>query len=222
MSSSDPNSLYPIHLLMDELKSDDVVLRLASIRRLSTIALALGPQRTREELIPFLQVSRDFNLSYFVLCRVRPGPHTYTQDQLDDEDEVLLVLAEELGNFAEYVGGEDHAWIVLGPLENLAAVEETLVRDKAAESISKISVLLDNGACEQHFLPLLRRLSTGDWFTSRTSACALFAAAYPTGSKEVQDEMRKMFIALGGDDTPMVRRAAAKALGVSHLSGLGA
>jgi hypothetical protein len=59
-STSDPqsSSLYPIHLLMDELKSDDVVLRLSSIRRLSTIALALGPQRTREELIPFLQVSR--------------------------------------------------------------------------------------------------------------------------------------------------------------------
>jgi len=104
MSSTD--SLYPIHLLMDELKSDDVVLRLSSIRRLSTIALALGPQRTRDELIPFLQ------------------------DQLDDEDEVLLVLGEELGGFAEYVGGAEWAWTVLGPLENLAAVEETLVRDK--------------------------------------------------------------------------------------------
>jgi serine/threonine-protein phosphatase 2A regulatory subunit A len=91
---------------MDELKSEDVVLRLSSIRRLSTIALALGPQRTRDELIPFLQ------------------------DQLDDEDEVLLVLAEELGSFSEYVGGKEHAWTVLGPLENLAAVEETLVRDK--------------------------------------------------------------------------------------------
>ena len=49
---------------------------------------------------------------------------------MDDEDEVLLVLAEELGGFAEYVGGKEHAWTVLGPLENLAAVEETLVRDK--------------------------------------------------------------------------------------------
>lgn len=100
------DSLYPIHLLMDELKAEDVVLRLSSIRRLSTIALALGPARTRQELIPFLQ------------------------DQLDDEDEVLLVLAEELGSFSEYVGGKEWAWTVLGPLENLAAVEETLVRDK--------------------------------------------------------------------------------------------
>lgn len=103
---------------MDELKSEDVVLRLTSIRRLSTIALALGPQRTRDELIPFLQ------------------------DQIDDEDEVLLVLAEELGNnFHEYVGGKEWAWVVLGPLENLAAVEETLVRDKVG---SLLSFLPDN------------------------------------------------------------------------------
>jgi serine/threonine-protein phosphatase 2A regulatory subunit A len=56
MSSPSGQSLYPIDLLMDELKSDDVVLRLSSIRRLSTIALALGPARTRDELLPFLQV----------------------------------------------------------------------------------------------------------------------------------------------------------------------
>ncbi|WRT64344.1 uncharacterized protein IL334_001276 [Kwoniella shivajii] len=189
MSSPTSSSLYPIHLLMDELKSEDVVLRLSSIRRLSTIALALGPQRTRDELIPFLQ------------------------DQLDDEDEVLLVLAEELGGFAEYVGGNEYAWIVLGPLENLAAVEETLVRDKAAESISKLSSLLSAQAIEEHLLPLLQRLSQGDWFTSRTSACALFAAPYPLANTPNQEEMRKMFGVLCADETPMVRRAAAKALG---------
>ncbi|GMK56532.1 hypothetical protein CspeluHIS016_0303720 [Cutaneotrichosporon spelunceum] len=188
-SGAQAGSLYPIHLLMDELKSDDVVLRLSSIKRLSTIALALGPARTRDELLPFLQ------------------------DQLDDEDEVLLVLAEELGNFTEYVGGKQYAWTILGPLENLAAVEETLVRDKAAESISNISKDLSPQQIDEYFVPLLRRLSTGDWFTSRTSACALFAAPYPKANTEAQDEMRRLFSTLVADDTPMVRRAAARALG---------
>lgn len=92
---------------MDELRSEDVQLRLNAIHRISTIALALGPDRAREELIPFLQ------------------------DSVDDEDEVLLALAEELGkNFGDYVGGPEHAHVLLGPLENLSAVEETLVRDK--------------------------------------------------------------------------------------------
>jgi serine/threonine-protein phosphatase 2A regulatory subunit A len=51
----DTQDLYPIAVLIDELKHDDVAVRLASIRRLSTIALALGPDRTRDELIPFLE-----------------------------------------------------------------------------------------------------------------------------------------------------------------------
>lgn len=53
------------------------------------------------------------------------------QESLDDEDEVLLALADELGkNFEDYLGGSEHAHLLLGPLDNLAAVEETLVRDK--------------------------------------------------------------------------------------------
>ena len=92
---------------MDELRSEDVQLRLNAIHRISTIALALGPDRARDELIPFLQ------------------------DSVDDEDEVLLALAEELGsNFEEYIGGPEYGHLLLGPLENLSAVEETLVRDK--------------------------------------------------------------------------------------------
>ena len=42
----------------------------------------------------------------------------------------------------------------------------------------------------------------------------MFAAAYPGMGPEAQGEMRTMFTALCNDDTPMVRRAAAKALGV--------
>ena len=113
----DSASLHPLAILIDELKSEDVVLRLNAIRRLSTIALALGEERCRDELVPFLMES------------------------LDDEDEVLLALAEELGNFTEYVGGPQWAHLLLSPLENLAAVEETLVRDKV-RSVVLIYALL--------------------------------------------------------------------------------
>ena len=111
--------LFPIAILIDELKSDDVTLRLNAIHRISTIALALGPERARDELIPFLQ------------------------DSLDDEDEVLLALAQELGSgFVEYLGGPSYAHLLLGPLENLAAVEESVVREK-------VSMLRDRGLDHQ-------------------------------------------------------------------------
>lgn len=88
-------------------------------------------------------------------------------------------------------------------------------------------------------LPLLRRLSGGEWFTSRSSATALYASAYPrldpstaasseastsaapsTGTPlppadvaALREEMVKLFANLCTDDTPMVRRSAAKEMG---------
>jgi serine/threonine-protein phosphatase 2A regulatory subunit A len=58
MEANQNDELYPIAVLIDELKHDDVILRLNAIHRLNTIALALGAERTREELIPFLDGKR--------------------------------------------------------------------------------------------------------------------------------------------------------------------
>ncbi|KAG0666083.1 hypothetical protein C6P46_005434 [Rhodotorula mucilaginosa] len=192
MSSSNWQSdpLHPIAVLLDELRAEDVTLRLNAIHRISTICLALGPDRTRSELVPFLQES------------------------LDDDDEILLALADELGqSFVEYLGGPEHAHLVLPILEHLCGVEETLVRDKAAHSANEICSVLSQHQVDEYYVPLVRRLSTGEWFTSRTSATALYATAYPKATPPVQDEAVKMFTKLCDDDTPMVRRAAAKALG---------
>ncbi len=68
---------------------------------------------------------------------------------------------------------------------------------------------------EEYFVPMIRRLASGEWFTSRTSACGLFAVAYPSASESTKQELRKSFHNLCSDDTPMVRRAAAAKLGVS-------
>ncbi|KNZ54919.1 uncharacterized protein VP01_2817g2 [Puccinia sorghi] len=184
------SGLHPLAVLIDELKSDDVSARLTSIHRLTTIALALGPQRTRDELIPFIT------------------------EGMDDEDEVLLALAGELNAaFVEFLGGPEFAHLLLVPLENLGTVEETLIRDKAAESLTQIAALLSAQQLEEYYVPAMKRLSVAEWFTSRATSTSLYAAAYPKVSDTTKDEMRRMYSALCADETPMVRRAAAKELG---------
>lgn len=136
-------------------------------------------------------------------------------DGIDDEDEVLLAVAEELANFSEHVGGPEYAHYLLNPLENLATVEEVLVRDKAVESMNKIVKLLNPSQITHYFLPLLKRLTTADWFTGRISACGLYAVGYSKCTPEQQNDLRTAFAQLIQDDTPMVKRAAAKALAVS-------
>ena len=53
-------------------------------------------------------------------------------ESVEDEDEVLTALSDELGGFVEYVGGPDFGHCLLSPLENLATIEEPLVRDKVS------------------------------------------------------------------------------------------
>uniref|UniRef100_A0A8B9XBT9 Protein phosphatase 2 scaffold subunit Abeta n=1 Tax=Bos mutus grunniens TaxID=30521 RepID=A0A8B9XBT9_BOSMU len=120
----------------------------------------------------------------------------------DDSLYPIAVLIDELRN-------ED----VQPPLESLATVEETVVRDKAVESLRQISQEHTPVALEAHFVPLVKRLASGDWFTSRTSACGLFSVCYPRASVAVKGEIRQYFRSLCSDDTPMVRRAAASKLG---------
>ncbi|KAK0077086.1 hypothetical protein PV325_004477, partial [Microctonus aethiopoides] len=186
--SSTDDSLYPIAVLIDELKNEDVQLRLNSIKKLSTIALALGADRTRSELMPFLT------------------------ETIYDEDEVLLALAEQLGSFTPLVGGPEYVHYLLPPLEALAAVEETIVRDKAVDSLRTIASLHSSAHLEDNFVPLVQRLASGDWFTSRTSACGLISVCYPRVSPATKAELRNHFRNLCQDDTPMVRRSAASKL----------
>ena len=51
-AASMTDSLYPVAILIDELKNEDMKLRLNSIRRLSTIAVALGVERTVRQKPP--------------------------------------------------------------------------------------------------------------------------------------------------------------------------
>lgn len=109
-----------------------MALRLNSVKRLGTIALALGEERTRRELIPFLN------------------------ENSDDEDEVLLVMAEELGKFVPLVGGPEHAHFLLLPLETLATVDETVVRDRAVESLCAVGAQMPEASVAEHFVALIK------------------------------------------------------------------
>ncbi|MBA0736650.1 hypothetical protein Gogos_010178, partial [Gossypium gossypioides] len=216
--------LYPIAVLIDELKNEDIQLRLNSIRRLSTIARALGEERTRKELIPFLSENND------------------------DDDEVLLAMAEELGVFIPYVGGVQYANVLLPPLETLCTVEETCVREKAVESLCRIGAQMMEQDLVESFIPLVKeldylemqmhvgkdeitfcnkilqefdiefnrgfkRLAAGEWFTARVSSCGLFRIAYPSAPEALKTELRAIYSQLCQDDMPMVRRSAATNLG---------
>ena len=57
---------------------------------------------------------------------------------MDDEEEVLLALAEVLGpQFLDYIGGPAHALYIIKILEKLCQLDESTVRDKVIIIILK-------------------------------------------------------------------------------------
>ncbi|KAF0759610.1 hypothetical protein AaE_003680, partial [Aphanomyces astaci] len=178
-----------VTVLVDELRHDDPKLRLQAIKKVQVIASALGPQRTREELLPFLN------------------------ETLDDDDEILLALAQELGEFVDLVGGPLNAYHLLSLLESLVAVDEASVRDTACKSMCKVVRQMSPEHITEHFVAVVRRLVTREWYTSRIAASGLFQVSYDQLPPATQAEMRAMFIQLCRDDLPLVRKAAATALG---------
>lgn len=100
------SSLYPIAVLIDELRCDDQKKRLNAIQSFHTICIALGPDRCRNELLP------------------------YILELLEDDEEILCSLAEVLGTCLEYVGGPAQAEHLLRVLERLCNIEEMSVREK--------------------------------------------------------------------------------------------
>ena len=178
-------NLYPIAVLIDELRHENLQTRLNSVRQLEHIALALGPSRTRNELIPFLLESAE------------------------EDDTILGASAEKLGSMVDAVGGPEFASSLLRPLEDLLMLEESTVREKALASMRQILARMPSRQVEEHGVQLVSRLSTNDWFVARIAACSLIA---DVARRVFNDDLLRIFVELCGDETPMVRRASIAAL----------
>ena len=85
----------------------------------------------------------------------------------------------------------NNGYFVQLPLENLSLTEETVIRETAVKGLAKLAEEHSATQLEQHFVPMIKRLASGDWFTSRHSACGLFACCYPKVSPAVKADLRQ-------------------------------
>lgn len=210
-------SMPPFDLFVAQLSSDSTEARVDAMKKLAIVGEAMGPEGTLSKLIPYLT-------------------ENIANSDKDDDDEILLILA---GQLALLVPGlvPGHAAVPLLPiLERLCSIEETVVRDKAVETMNKVVPLLvpggdDGGNPFSLLLATSKRLAGADWFTAQVSAAGILPATYAfwqahgkrgESDGEAKRELRILFKDLSEDDTPMVRRSAAKHLGrfVEAVAGL--
>jgi len=181
----DSEDLYQVSILIDQLKNEDLQVRVSASKSIPRIARTLGAERTRNELIPFLT------------------------ECVDDHDQVITIIAQQVGELCNLVGGSLYVHMLLPILEMLLCGEDNDLRSNGGKSMAKIIKLMADDDVMTHAVPCIMRLVHRDWFTARASASSLLHIAYPRVNDETKTEMFNSFITLCKDETPLVRRVAA-------------
>lgn len=182
-------------LLKKQMESGSTEAAIDSMKRVAVVAVAMGADAASKELVPYLEAT----------CFQQP-PHA---------DELLLILGQQLPQVADFLG-PTHCQAFLPMLERLCAIEETVVREQACIVVNHLVpiVVADKGHAKYidsaQWVAVARRLAAADWFTAKVSACHVTAPVFTLTSDE---ELLTTFKELTVDETPMVRRAAAKHLG---------
>lgn len=130
-------------------------------------------------------------------------------DKIDCNPELMMNLAEQLGNLTTILESNDYIKTLIDPLEVLIGNDDQVVRMKAVISMKKVGRMLNAVTIRDIYLPLLKRQRKGDLFSMRISACFLYSDIYEKLDNEQKEMARKKFAKLSKDDTPMVRRGAA-------------
>ena len=176
------------------MSSDEIEEKLKYVKLVLSVAKEMGKTETINSLLPFLN---DW-------CP-------------DNDDEALTALAKEIYTLNELFTSDEMKF-VLPILKHLATTEEVVVRDAAVDSINKIVENMSPDVVCDEMVSVIEDLFHDDWFTPRVSSASLISKVYQkivslTGTRDVSEQLKSLrdcFFSLCKDDTPMVRRAAAK------------
>jgi serine/threonine-protein phosphatase 2A regulatory subunit A len=175
----------PLALLQEDLRDDDIEQVVASASRINLVATSIGPDRTRTQLLAFLR--------------------EYAEE---DNDEAHAAIAKQLGEFVPLIGGPTHGKLLLPILEKFCGEEEVVVREAAVGSLGIIVGQFRKEDLKE-YVAMIQRLASSPWFATRVSAAGLVPSAYAAAvDPPMQEDLRRIFKALAGDETPMVRKAA--------------
>ena len=129
----------------------------------------------------------------------------------NEEDEVLLAVSEEVPHFKTYLN-DKQITNALPIFQFLLGCEETVVRESAVEGMRKLINSLSDDQVQKDIVPLILAISNLEAFQWKVSSICLIRTAYPKAGKE-KEKLRALYFKLCDDETPIIKRTAAKEFG---------
>lgn len=175
-------------LFREELLSEELSVRVNTIRRLPLVAHLVNSSQTfKEALVVYLD----------------------GLIETSDDDEVIFGLAEGLLTLSNY----HPPTRLLGLWEKLLASEETIVRDKTVESFLKMTKKLDRAETASIIIPFILRQTTNQSFGTKMSVLSIMTEIFPVLSADEKKVFLEKLGALFAEESLILRRNLAGKLG---------
>ena len=142
--------------LLEDLQNPDIKIKKNAFQNLRGISLALGRERTRKELFPYLKSCID-----------------------EEEDEIIIELAKVLSNFIDCIGGKQYIKELLNLLEVILTIDDHFVRIEILNTIKLVIKQIGKvSEIETDLIAIINNLYNSDDINQKKCAMNLLIFLY--------------------------------------------
>ena len=142
--------------LLEDLQNPDIKIKKNAFQNLRGISLALGRERTRKELFPYLKSCID-----------------------EEEDEIIIELAKVLSNFIDCIGGKQYIKELLNLLEAILTIDDHFVRIEILNTIKLVIKQIGKvSEIETDLIAIINNLYNSDDINQKKCAMNLLIFLY--------------------------------------------
>ena len=142
--------------LLEDLQNPDIKIKKNAFQNLRGISLALGRERTRKELLPYLKSCID-----------------------EEEDEIIIELAKVLSNFIDCIGGKQYIKELLNLLEIILTIDDHFVRIEIINTIKSVVKQIGKvSEIESDLITIINNLYNSEDINQKKSAMNLLIFLY--------------------------------------------
>ena len=137
--------------LLEDLQNPDIKIKKNAFQNLRGISLALGRERTRKELFPYLKSCID-----------------------EEEDEIIIELAKILSNFIDCIGGKQYIKELLNLIEIIFTIDDHFVRIEILNTIKSVIKQVGKvSEIEEDLMSIINNLYNSEDINQKKSAMNL-------------------------------------------------
>ncbi|KAL4498637.1 hypothetical protein ABPG72_019755 [Tetrahymena utriculariae] len=163
--------------------------RISCVKQIPSISIALGPEKTRALLIPFLS------------------------QLMAEEEEMQKEILNLIPSLVNLVGGTYSSHLLMDlNFDCLYKCDEGQVKEAALNSLKDLFRKIDLRYFEKLLMDFINRILENDHFRAKEIAIVLMPEIFIALNEEYQLEIIEIFSKMSSDSTPMVRKTVAMKL----------